>query len=681
MAELVPIPLPVLITRLVRELEVKKAVYHLPRWRFFRDARGRDLGIDIHGRRAATPFGPAAGPHTQLAQNIVLAWLAGARVIELKTVQILDDLDIARPCIDMETVGYNIEWSQELSLEQSLTEYAKAAMLIAIARAEGLAGDDVRLADTVFDMSVGYDLAGIRSAKVRAFLDGMMDASAVIDRLRAEIPDTYARYRDLAFPTRLSGTVTLSTFHGCPPDEIERIALHLMAEVGLDVVVKLNPTLLGAADLTHLLHDRLGYTELRVPPATFATDATWDQVTGIVARLGDAADRLGRGFGVKFTNTLLVENHRAFFPNGVKEMYLSGPPLHVLAVELVRRFRDRFGDRFPISFSAGVDAENFADTAALGLKPVSVCSDLLKGAGYAKGGDYLAALLDRMAAVDAPDLDVYALRAFGQGEAALAGLDLPPEAAAACRAALAGGDPRRAAGAVFPAWVSAATILNTRVYADRVAADPRYGRAATAEPPRRTGVVLAALDCEMCGRCVTVCPNDAVFRYDLAAAEIAAGTLSPEMVATPAAGIAVPRRQQIGIIADVCNNCGNCQVACPEAGSPSAVKPNFFAGEDGWRQMAERDGLLVEATGHGLVVSARERGEVYRVGTREDGTIAYAGPGFALRRDAAGAWSGVATRAVDLGRAERILALAGAVTAPGAVNYVSAGIGRRMSDG
>ena len=139
MAELVPIPFPVLIRRLKRELAEKKAVFHLPRWRFFADAKGRDLGTSIAGHRAATPFGPAAGPHTQLAQNIVLSWLAGGRVIELKTVQVLDRLEIGRPCIDMATVGFNIEWSQELKLEQSLEEYVKAAMLIEMAKAEGLA--------------------------------------------------------------------------------------------------------------------------------------------------------------------------------------------------------------------------------------------------------------------------------------------------------------------------------------------------------------------------------------------------------------------------------------------------------------------------------------------------------------------------------------------------------------
>ena len=40
----------------------------------------------IFGEGLEAPFGPAAGPHTQLAQNIVAAYAAGARFFELKTV-------------------------------------------------------------------------------------------------------------------------------------------------------------------------------------------------------------------------------------------------------------------------------------------------------------------------------------------------------------------------------------------------------------------------------------------------------------------------------------------------------------------------------------------------------------------------------------------------------------------
>ncbi len=99
---------------------------------FHRPRNEYDLSVKFLGKNAANPVGPAAGPHTQLAQNIVLAWLAGSRILELKTVQLNDRIELTRPCIDMATIGYNTEWSQELSLDESLREYVKASMIIEI---------------------------------------------------------------------------------------------------------------------------------------------------------------------------------------------------------------------------------------------------------------------------------------------------------------------------------------------------------------------------------------------------------------------------------------------------------------------------------------------------------------------------------------------------------------------
>ena len=39
----------------------------------------------IFGEKVESPVGPAAGPNTQLAQNIIAAYVTGARFFELKT--------------------------------------------------------------------------------------------------------------------------------------------------------------------------------------------------------------------------------------------------------------------------------------------------------------------------------------------------------------------------------------------------------------------------------------------------------------------------------------------------------------------------------------------------------------------------------------------------------------------
>ena len=59
--------------------------------------------LTIFGRDLETPIGPAAGPNSQLAQNIAASYYAGSRFFELKTVQIMDGDELAacvnKPCI------------------------------------------------------------------------------------------------------------------------------------------------------------------------------------------------------------------------------------------------------------------------------------------------------------------------------------------------------------------------------------------------------------------------------------------------------------------------------------------------------------------------------------------------------------------------------------------------------
>ncbi|MDC7786041.1 hypothetical protein PQJ75_08765 [Rhodoplanes sp. TEM] len=679
MVDLVPIPLGVLVTRLFRELAHKRSAFDLPQKFFVQATPGRDVSTSFHGRRVATPFGPAAGPHTQMAQNIVSSWLAGGRVIELKTVQIKDRLELSRPCIDVATVGFNVEWSQELTLEQSLEEYVKASMLIEMLKAAGVV---TGLDETVFDMSVGYDLAGIRSERVRAFMAGMMDASAIVERLRADIPDEWAQYRGLDFPTRLSDTLTLSTFHGCPPEEIEKIAAFLLEEIGLDVVVKLNPTLLGRDQLTSLLRDRLGYTELSVPDAAFDKDATWTQVTGFVDRLGRLAEQRGRRFGVKFSNTLVVKNHKSFFSAAEKEMYLSGPPLHPIAIALVDRFREEFGDRFPISFSAGIDEGNFADTVALGLKPVTVCTNFLKPGGYRRGFRFFQTLTAKMAELGAADIDTYVVKAFGRAEAALDRLGLPAERAAACRAALAGGsDLRAAAGDAFDAWVSAARLENTVAYAAQVAASRRYDAAEHSTPPKKINSNLVLFDCLTCDKCIPVCPNDANFSFAIPPGETAIERLERNgdgWTAAPIGTLVLKKPHQIGTFADACNECGTCDVLCPEDGGPYLVKPMFFGSLSAFAEAPQRDGFVLERTAAGVRMHGRFAGRVVRLEVARDGVrVRYAGDGFDLTldpADPAGTVEGTAEGTVDLGYLRIMEKLLAAVTAPQAVTFVSAAL-------
>ncbi|MFG0316226.1 MAG: 4Fe-4S dicluster domain-containing protein, partial [Planctomycetota bacterium JB042] len=601
MVDLRPAPFPVLVTRMFRELEERDSIFDLPRARWWTGADGLDLSVPFHDRRASTPFRPAAGPQSQLAQNLVLSWLGGARILELKTVQVDDALTIPRPCIDMQTVGYNVEWSQELKVDESLEEYVKGSMLIELLRASGAVTVADGDASTIFDMSVGYDLAGIRGEKVQRFVEGMKDAADVVDRLRREIPAPWATLRDVEFTTRLSETLTLSTFHGCPPDEIEAIIRFLYERNGLHCIVKFNPTLLGRDAVRRLVHTTLGHDEIEIPDDAFEKDTTWPQAVEICERLGARADELGLGFGAKFSNTLLVRNHRDFFPPTERAMYLSGPPLHVLALQLVARFREAFGDRWPISFAAGVDRRNFPDAVALGLRPVTVCSDLLKPGGYARASGYLDELAARMRAVGAATIDGFVRRAYAD-------------------------DPDAADGRPL----DRARLENTAALVPRATADPRYARAATAKPPRKIGSHLELFDCITCDKCVPVCPNDANFTFVVPPFEAPVVLVRRDgdrLAARVAGTLAVEKKHQIGNFADFCNECGNCDVFCPEDGGPYLVKPRFFGNRDDFAAHAELDGVVGSPSPDGVVLDARIGGRTMRLAPDGD-RVRLSGEGY-----------------------------------------------------
>ena len=631
MSDLVPYPFGALARRAFRELERRQSVYDLPARSFFRGDPARDLSVPFHGHRPSSALGPAAGPHTQMAQNLVLSWLGGARIFELKTVQILDELEIPRPCIDMRTVGYNAEWSQELKLAESLAEYVKGAMLIEMLRASGLVPLEDGFDSVVFDMSVGYDLAGIRSDGVQAFVRGMRDATVAVDALRREIPSELKQWRDLPFPTRLSDSVTLSTFHGCPPDEIERIMTFLMRDLGLNAIVKLNPTLLGLQDARHLLHDVLGYADLRIPDAAFERDTTWAQAVDFVGRLREVAASAGVGFGVKLSNTLIVENTAGFLPASEKEVYLSGAPLHVLAIELVRRFRRTFGGELPLSFSAGIDRTNFPDAVALGLVPVTVCTDLLKKGGYRRLAPYHAELARRMDAVGATDVATFIHRAYGPG-------------------------PDGESGA-------AARVRNAEHYADRAPHDSRYADPQNRKGPKKIGSRLSLFDCVTCDLCIPACPNAANFTFTPPGAE-----LPVVRVRRDAAGRLVRRREgsvpflqrhQIGVFADFCNACGNCDVFCPEDGGPYVAKPRFHGTVAAFRRDPFDQGFHISRRGGGDVVLGRFAGEEWALEVTGS-HWACRGPGFRVEFDAAapdGPCEGDAPDGTDLSPVYRMDAL------------------------
>ena len=345
-------------------------------------ATGKSL--PIFGERIETPFGPAAGPNSQLAQNIIAAYFAGARFFEVKTVQKMDGADLAacvpRPCILANDEGYNQEWSTELTVPQAMDEYIKAwCALKVLSKVYGL-GDPNGF---VFNMSVGYDLEGIKGEKVDTYLNGMMDATktAIFGECKAVLKELFPQESDYidAISPCVSRSVTVSTLHGCPPDEIERIASYLISEKHLHTFVKCNPTILGYETARTIL-DGMGYDYIVFDDHHFREDLQWADAVPMFERLQALADKCGLEFGLKLSNTFPVDTTRGELPND--EMYMSGRSLFPLTIEMCHRISRQFKGKMRISFAGGAEYFNCDKLFAAGIWPITVATTILKPGGY-----------------------------------------------------------------------------------------------------------------------------------------------------------------------------------------------------------------------------------------------------------------------------------------------------------
>ena len=374
-----PIPFKSLMNWIVTEYAREGEIFgvHTPYY-----AAGKTL--PIFGERIETPFGPAAGPNSQLAQNIIAAYMAGARFFEVKTVQKIDGAELAacvpRPCILAADEGYNQEWSTELEIPQARDEYIKAwCALKVLSKVYGFGDPD----GFVFNMSVGYDLEGIKGEKVNTYIDNMMDASETkqFKECLAVLAELFPAEKDYiaSISPRVSRSVTVSTLHGCPPQEIERIASYLLTEKHLHTFVKCNPTILGYKTARTIL-DSMGYDYIVFDEHHFNEDLQWVDAVPMFERLQALADSKGLEFGLKLSNTFPVDTTRNELPG--TEMYMSGRSLFPLTIEMCNRISRQFNGKMRISFAGGAEFFNCDKLFAAGIWPITVATTILKPGGY-----------------------------------------------------------------------------------------------------------------------------------------------------------------------------------------------------------------------------------------------------------------------------------------------------------
>ena len=512
--------------------------------------------IEIFGRKLENPVGPAAGPHTQLAQNLVAAYVAGARFFELKTVQKMDGQELSacipKPCIVAEEEAYNCEWSTELYVPQAMEEYIKGWILIhVIAKEFGIGSPD----GFQFNMSCGYNLEGIKDKKIDDFIEGLKDAgdTAIFKECKQWLLEHISLFEHVtkedveAIPAKVCNSITLSTMHGCPPQEIENIVRYLLKEKHINTYVKCNPTLLGYEFVGKAMDD-LGYDYMAFTDFHFKDDLQYEDAVPMLKRLMETAAQEGLSFGVKLTNTFPVDIKRQELPG--EEMYMSGKALFPLSISVASRLAESFDGKLPMSFSGGADQKNIDQIVDCGIWPVTVATVLLKPGGY-KWMTKIAEKADSCEIGKCGEVQVETLKKLAEDSLT----------------------------------------------------DAHYRKTGRKAAGKRTEEKSPLLDClkkngvgekkeftghkRVCGNCADVCPNRANVLIEV-----------PEM-----------ELLQILHVDYMCNECGNCRSFCQYAGAPYKDKFTLFATEED----------MEDSTNNGFTVLDAETKEVLvRIGDRQE---------------------------------------------------------------
>ncbi len=417
-----PVPFEELIERIFSEYRNHGTIFGIHKEDFYRPSGKHS--ISVFGQKCATPLGPAAGPHTQLAQNIISSYMVGGRFMELKTVQIMDHLEIAKPCIDARDEGHNVEWSTEYTLEKAYDEYLKAWFAVHLIQAafSGKAEEP----DFIFNMSVGYNLEGIKQPKMQTYIDCMIDAtkSPLFEQYKAQLKGIIEDGRILegtdlegnakalkGLEGRISAnicpSVTISTMHGCPPKEIEAICTYMLTEKKLNTFVKLNPTLLGYDEVRRIL-DLTGFEHVGLRRESFEHDLQYPDAVAMLHRLVELAKSLNLGFGVKLTNTLGNINDGKVLPGD--EKYMSGRALLPISTTVASRRSDEFAGKLPISYSGGCTIFSVKDIFDTGIRPITMATDMLKPGGYARMARMAEKLEKESRTWDKKDIDPEAVK-------------------------------------------------------------------------------------------------------------------------------------------------------------------------------------------------------------------------------------------------------------------------------
>ncbi len=375
-----PMPMTRMVEHIARELEMTSTVFSVPP-----GYRGTGAEVKLPFGQLDLTLGTAPGPHGLLAQNLVCAYVAGARFLSLAPV------GAAAPEMTVGSDGLcrRRERSGALSLRQTTAEAVKGSVLIQLlCREQGL---DSRGA--VFSMALPGDKAYLERKDVQEYLDTMADAS------RAEVwKDSVTAAKGLA-----------GRFNNLHRSELDDLDPHISNVAR----VTLPPS--GALDGVELLTGRGVHVFVRFDLSAGEDPQLPALLTSLQA-LAKAAEAKGVFVGVEVSGSKNVGDGEA----------LSGPAMAPATLRLAAKIA-ALCPGLPMSYAGGADQLNVARIAAQGFLTVSVCTTLLKPGGYLRLRQMartLAALRAEGERVE-PD-SLLALADKLEGEAHYQKKDVPP---------------------------------------------------------------------------------------------------------------------------------------------------------------------------------------------------------------------------------------------------------------
>ena len=224
--------------------------------------------------------------------------------------------------------------------------------------------------------------------------------------------------------------------------------------------------------------------------------------------------------------------------------------------------------------------------------------------------------------------------------------------------------------------LSEVKLLNTRTYVEHVSNHSRYGFEKNSTPPRKVGSMLELFDCLTCDKCIPVCPNDANFALHIPPGEteiLEFDQDSDKWYIKDRKTLKLEKKYQIGNFADFCNECGNCDIFCPEDGGPFLLKPRFFGNLESFQHFSSYDGFFIEQNNEAEKVYARFNGNEYSLSIKDE-FVSYSGPDFKImfsKDDPLNTISGEAKSTVSFENYEIMQMMKAAVKDASSVTYSS----------